>query len=172
MLSGTLRLVFNIPTLPVLPAIEQTGGSAQLAPRNPSRFQFQHPFDFARAPVREKHRRRPHPTVASIPPTPRPPKSTIAVTMFATSAVSMAARQMPLARVPSALIRTMPAQVLIATRGYATPSGPPPKNFRLPPPKAWDQESESTLDRVGKYFLVTEMLRGMYLLMEQFFRPP
>ena len=92
--------------------------------------------------------------------------------MLSTSAVSMAARQAQLARVPSALIRTMPAQVLVARRGYATPSGPPPKNFRLQPPKAWDQEKESTLDRVGKYFLLTEMMRGMYVLMEQFFRPP
>ena len=92
--------------------------------------------------------------------------------MLATSTVSMAARQMPLVRLPSTLIRTMPAQALIARRGYATPSGPPPKNFRLQPPKAWDQEHESTLDRVGKYFLLTEMLRGMYVLLEQFFRPP
>lgn len=92
--------------------------------------------------------------------------------MLTTSAVSMAARQMPLVRVPTAFIRTMPAQMLVARRGYATPSGPPPKNFRLQPPKEWDQEKESTLDRVGKYFLMTEMLRGMYLLMEQFFRPP
>lgn len=57
-------------------------------------------------------------------------------------------------------------------RGYATPSGPPPKNFRLKPPVSWDQETESTLDKVGKYFLLTEMFRGMYVLLEQFFRPP
>lgn len=100
------------------------------------------------------------------------PQPRVPVTMLATSAVSMVARQVPLARVPTALIRTMPAQMLVARRGYATPSGPPPKNFRLQTPKEWDQEKESTLDRVGKYFLMTEMMRGMYLLMEQFFRPP
>ncbi|KAK4164750.1 hypothetical protein QBC43DRAFT_317411 [Cladorrhinum sp. PSN259] len=72
--------------------------------------------------------------------------------------------------------RITPAQQMLlltaARRGYATPSGPPPKSFRLQPPKTWDQESESTMSKVGKYFLMTEMLRGMYVLMEQFFRPP
>jgi len=57
-------------------------------------------------------------------------------------------------------------------RGYATPSGPPPPGFRLKPPVEWDQEKEGTFDRVGKYFLLTEMARGMYVLLEQFFRPP
>lgn len=92
--------------------------------------------------------------------------------MIATSAVSMAARRTALARAPSALARTLPSQMLVARRGYATPAGPPPKNFRLKPPTAWDQEKESTFDRVGKYFLLTEMMRGMYVLLEQFFRPP
>jgi NADH dehydrogenase (ubiquinone) Fe-S protein 8 len=92
--------------------------------------------------------------------------------MIAPSAVSMGARQVALARGPSTLLRTFPSQVLVARRGYATPMGPPPKNFRLKPPTTWDQEKESTFDRVGKYFLLTEMMRGMYVLMEQFFRPP
>lgn len=64
------------------------------------------------------------------------------------------------------------AAVAIWSRGYATPSGPPPKGFRLRPPPEWDQEKEGTFDRVGKYFLLSEMARGMYVLMEQFFRPP
>jgi NADH dehydrogenase (ubiquinone) Fe-S protein 8 len=92
--------------------------------------------------------------------------------MMTTSAVSMAARQISIVRAPSALARTIPSQMLVARRGYATPAGPPPKNFRLRPPTTWDQEKESTFDKVGKYFLLTEMMRGMYLLMEQFFRPP
>lgn len=54
----------------------------------------------------------------------------------------------------------------------ATPSGPPPSSFRLPRPKRWDEGSESSLDKAGKYFLLTEMLRGMYVVLEQFFRPP
>ncbi|KAG5297425.1 NADH-ubiquinone oxidoreductase [Histoplasma ohiense] len=54
----------------------------------------------------------------------------------------------------------------------ATPAGPPRQGFRLPAPKAWDQGDESALDKAGKYFLMTEMLRGMYVVLEQFFRPP
>jgi len=57
-------------------------------------------------------------------------------------------------------------------RGYATPNGPPPQNFRQSKRIEWSWDRESTLDRVGKFFLMTEMARGMYLLMEQFFRPP
>lgn len=92
--------------------------------------------------------------------------------MITPSAVSLAARQTALVRAPSALLRTTPAQLLVARRTYATPAGPPPKNFRLRPPTTWDQEKESTIEKVGKYFLMTEMLRGMYVLLEQFFRPP
>lgn len=57
-------------------------------------------------------------------------------------------------------------------RAYATPSGPPPQGFRLPKPERWDQSKESTLDKAGKYFLLTEMARGMYVVLEQYFRPP
>jgi hypothetical protein len=58
------------------------------------------------------------------------------------------------------------------SRTYATPSGPPPPGFRLPKPERWDQSKESSLDKAGKYFLLTEMARGMYVVLEQFFRPP
>jgi len=27
-------------------------------------------------------------------------------------------------------------------------------------------------DQAGNYFLLTEMMRGMYVVLEQFFRPP
>ncbi|KAG6041515.1 hypothetical protein E4U41_003818 [Claviceps citrina] len=57
-------------------------------------------------------------------------------------------------------------------RGYATPMGPPPKDFRTSKHVEWPWDKEGTLDRLGKYFLLTEMARGMYVLMEQFFRPP
>merc|ERR1712078_603247 len=33
-------------------------------------------------------------------------------------------------------------------------------------------EQESVLDTTGRQLFVTEMARGMYVLMEQFFRPP
>lgn len=57
-------------------------------------------------------------------------------------------------------------------RGYATPQGPPPANFRTSRQVQWTWDKQSTLDRVGKFFLMTEMARGMYVLLEQFFRPP
>jgi NADH dehydrogenase (ubiquinone) Fe-S protein 8 len=67
-----------------------------------------------------------------------------------------------------------PATVALFSTTFAraaTPAGPPPPGFRLPPPKKWD-EGESALDRAGKYFLLVEMFRGMYILLEQYFRPP
>ncbi|MCJ1399296.1 hypothetical protein MMC11_002498 [Xylographa trunciseda] len=54
----------------------------------------------------------------------------------------------------------------------ATPLGPPPAGFRLPRKERWDETKESSLDKAGKYFLLTEMMRGMYVVLEQFFRPP
>lgn len=62
--------------------------------------------------------------------------------------------------------------MVMARRGYATPLGPPPKGFRQQPVKKWDEEDEGTFNKLGKYFLMTEMARGMYVLLEQFFRPP
>ena len=95
--------------------------------------------------------------------------------MVATGANAVVSRQALLLRAAAGR-RTSPtllaAAMLRQTRGYATPAGPPPKGFRLPPPVSWDGEKEKTMDRVGKYFLLTEMFRGMYVLLEQFFRPP
>lgn len=54
----------------------------------------------------------------------------------------------------------------------ATPAGAPQPGFRLPPPKRWDQGSESSLDKASKYFLMAELFRGMYVVLEQYFRPP
>ena len=53
----------------------------------------------------------------------------------------------------------------------ATPSGPPPKGFRLGRPQRFD-EGESSINKASNYFLMTEMFRGMYVVLEQFFRPP
>jgi NADH dehydrogenase (ubiquinone) Fe-S protein 8 len=59
-----------------------------------------------------------------------------------------------------------------STTRLASGSGAPAAGYRLPAPVRWDQEKESTVDRVGNYFLLTEMMRGMYIVLEQFFRPP
>ena len=80
-------------------------------------------------------------------------------------------RQLPLAASRVALGRALPAAFAPARRGYATPAGPPPHNFRMKKLPDWETR-ESTMDRAGNYFLMTEMMRGMYVLLEQFFRPP
>ena len=54
----------------------------------------------------------------------------------------------------------------------ATPMGPPPQGFRLPRKERWDESKDSSLDKASTYFLMTEMMRGMYVVLEQFFRPP
>jgi NADH dehydrogenase (ubiquinone) Fe-S protein 8 len=46
--------------------------------------------------------------------------------------------------------------------------GAAPERFRLQS----HENKESIWDQAGKYFLLTEMARGMWVLMEQFFRPP
>ncbi|SMQ51937.1 unnamed protein product [Zymoseptoria tritici ST99CH_3D7] len=94
-------------------------------------------------------------------------------------------------RVLTALARSRPtASRLTATAGrYSAPAfstsaqaqrptlggqteGPAPENFRMTPPPRWNQPKDSLMDHAGKYFLLGEMARGMYVLLEQFFRPP
>ncbi|TVY49187.1 NADH-ubiquinone oxidoreductase 23 kDa subunit, mitochondrial [Lachnellula occidentalis] len=86
-------------------------------------------------------------------------------------------RSRPAARLSSTARIFSPTPSSLAafsTTGFrsATPSGPPPAGFRLPKPERWDQSKESTLDKAGKYFLLTEMARGMYVVLENYFRPP
>lgn len=54
----------------------------------------------------------------------------------------------------------------------ATPAGPPPQGFRLPRKERWDESKESALDKAGRYFLFGEMVRGAWVVLEQYFRPP
>jgi NADH dehydrogenase (ubiquinone) Fe-S protein 8 len=42
----------------------------------------------------------------------------------------------------------------------------------MPAPTRWDEGKESSLDKAGKYFLMTEIFRGMWVVLEQYFRPP
>ncbi|OCT47574.1 NADH-ubiquinone oxidoreductase [Cladophialophora carrionii] len=73
---------------------------------------------------------------------------------------------------PSPFIRaTATAQFHSSRPRNALPLGPPPSGFRLPKPKRFD-EGEALMDKASNYFLLTEMLRGMYVVLEQFFRPP
>lgn len=94
------------------------------------------------------------------------------------SAAMLARRQLLLAttsRAAAATATTTPAVAavrIMAQRGYATPKGPPPANFRMSRRIEWTWDRDSTLDRMGKFFLLTEMARGMYVLLEQYFRPP
>ncbi|KAL7904604.1 hypothetical protein GGI35DRAFT_462808 [Trichoderma velutinum] len=99
----------------------------------------------------------------------------MAPTLSVSAAAMLAKRQ--LARAPASTSSLMMATRMLATpyqqqRGYATPKGPPPQNFRTSKQVEWVWEKDSLLDRLGKYFLMTEMARGMYVLLEQFFRPP
>ncbi|PNS20715.1 NADH-ubiquinone oxidoreductase subunit, mitochondrial [Sphaceloma murrayae] len=95
---------------------------------------------------------------------------------------------MAAARPVSALLRTRPAaafapssrHIIPATRAAfssssprkAIPEGPPPQGFRLPRPKRWNEKEESIMDRAGSFFLLPEMFRGMWVVLEQYFRPP
>jgi NADH dehydrogenase (ubiquinone) Fe-S protein 8 len=54
----------------------------------------------------------------------------------------------------------------------ATPAGPPQPGFRLPAQKTWENDGKSAMNRASEYFLLMEMFRGMYVVIEQFFRPP
>jgi NADH dehydrogenase (ubiquinone) Fe-S protein 8 len=54
----------------------------------------------------------------------------------------------------------------------ATPAGPPPKGFRMPPPKKWDEGETGVFDKAGNWFLMSELWRGAYVVLEQYFRPP
>jgi len=55
---------------------------------------------------------------------------------------------------------------------HATSQGPPPPGFRLPSPLKQGERKDSVWDQAANYFLLTEMARGMWVLLEQFFRPP
>ena len=53
---------------------------------------------------------------------------------------------------------------------HATPRGPLP-GLRTNRTPSWE-EGESALDKAGRIFLMMEMVRGMYVVLEQFFRAP
>jgi len=71
---------------------------------------------------------------------------------------------------PSPYLRAT-SQFHTSTSLQDTPYGKPPKGFRLPRPKRFD-EGDSSINKASNYFLLTEIFRGMYVVLEQFFRPP
>lgn len=78
-------------------------------------------------------------------------------------------RPVPLIASSTASLR---ASFSSTTTRAATPAGPPQPGFRLSRHNRWDRDSESSLDQASKYFLMSELFRGMYVVLEQFFRPP
>ena len=79
---------------------------------------------------------------------------------------------------PSILIRATSASFSTASsrfqnKGIKYDERPkaPGGTFRLSEKPGWG-EQEHTLDQAGRYFLMLEMMRGMYVVLEQFFRPP
>ncbi|KAL4949970.1 23 kDa subunit of NADH-quinone oxidoreductase [Aspergillus filifer] len=87
------------------------------------------------------------------------------------SAARLLAYRRPMPSVPSSsLVPT--ANFSTSVTRAALPHGPPQPGFRLPPPQRWDQGTEGSLSKASKYFLMAEIFRGMYVVLEQFFRPP
>ncbi|KAK9479302.1 hypothetical protein V1514DRAFT_328997 [Lipomyces japonicus] len=82
---------------------------------------------------------------------------------------------------PARLIRqriltTRPFSVAATIRATAIPPasvapGTHPDGFRVKPPPSWD-EGESALDRAGRFYLMAELFRGMYVVLEQYYRAP
>ncbi|ODV96976.1 hypothetical protein PACTADRAFT_48759 [Pachysolen tannophilus NRRL Y-2460] len=48
----------------------------------------------------------------------------------------------------------------------------PPQGYRVSRPKTWEESSESALSKATKWYLLAEMFRGMYIVLEMFFRAP
>jgi len=93
----------------------------------------------------------------------RPTNTTTSVASLLLRPTQQHHRQRPLAA--AALFSTSPLRA-------ALPLGPPPVGYRMAKPARWHNDGETALDKAGHYFLMTEMLRGMWVVLEQFFRAP
>lgn len=47
-----------------------------------------------------------------------------------------------------------------------------PKGFRVPRKRTWEEEHELATSKATKFFMLNEMLRGMYITLEMYFRAP
>lgn len=81
---------------------------------------------------------------------------------------SLLASQMTL--LPAASAGMLAQFSTTSVQRHATPR-PSPAGFRVGRAQTWE-EGESSLDKAAKYFLMSEMVRGMYVVLEQFFRAP
>ena len=91
-----------------------------------------------------------------------------------TAALLLRARQQT---ATSALLRhsraPFAAKFSSSSRVNALPAGPPPQGYRVPKTRRWDDKGGlSALDKAGNLFLMTEMMRGVWVVLEQFFRAP
>ncbi|QIW99637.1 hypothetical protein AMS68_005155 [Peltaster fructicola] len=93
--------------------------------------------------------------------------------MSAPRAITALARTARLQKSPATSIAAASrAAFSSSARSNATTEGAPPAGFRATRPPRWNERKDSVWDQAGNYFLLTEMLRGMYVVLEQFFRPP
>lgn len=75
----------------------------------------------------------------------------------------------PLLRPASAILSSQFSTTSVSR--HAAPRPPPPTGFRVGRQETWE-DGGSSLDKAAKYFLMSEMARGMYVVLEQFFRAP
>lgn len=103
-------------------------------------------------------------------------QATALTTMSAPRAITALARTARLQQRHATSIRASAiasrAAFSSSARINATTEGAPPAGFRATRPPRWNERKDSVWDQAGNYFLLTEMLRGMYVVLEQFFRPP
>lgn len=125
------------------------------------------------------HRRRPHTAIDIYGRPPPNPRSWANRTMTSLKSLCLLA-----GRRPSLLLHHYPlfpasasasasaiAFSTTSVQRHATPRPPPPTGFRVGRPQTWE-DGGSSLDKAAKYFLMSEMARGMYVVLEQFFRAP
>ncbi|OWB70633.1 hypothetical protein B5S31_g312 [[Candida] boidinii] len=63
-----------------------------------------------------------------------------------------------------------PVVVSDVTAGTANASWP--EGFRVPRPRTWEESKEGALSKATKWYLLSEMFRGMYIVLEMYFRAP
>lgn len=73
-------------------------------------------------------------------------------------------------------LATTPALHKPASLAYNTAGGSamaaPPQDFRVPKPKTWEELNELFLSKATKFFFLQEIVRGMYIVLEMYFREP